>query len=267
MFASRSRVAAILVRPGISGGFSLSTMEQDPFEQAVESLRQGEAKLLASYEQDLGSELRLVDEASALLFLVLARVGKISGTLEHAPETGELSGDVDKLKLMAQVFIGIRTFRVIRAGRAVLAFGYEREAPALDRILVELQAHRRTILKDESGEEALAWLARERKYGIGKKVSEEGPEDLYDNLSADAHGDPTPVNRLQDRSGDIDLSPRRGFPTRASLIELYAGMARDQAVLIAGLAGVELRGVDELDRKIIEAKTALARDFEAAESE
>jgi hypothetical protein len=242
-------------------------MEQDPFEQAVESVRQAEAKLLAWYEQDVGSELRLVDEASTLLLLVLTRVGKLSGTLEQVPETRELRGDVDKLKLMAQVFIGIRTFRVIRAGRAVLAFGYEREAPALDRILVELQAHRREIVDDQSGEEALAWLARERKRDIGKKVSKDAPEDLYDNLSADAHGDPTPVNRLRDTSGGVDLSPRRGFPTRASLIELYAGMARDQAVLIAGLAGIELRGVEELDRQIIDAKTALARDFEAAEHE
>jgi hypothetical protein len=117
---------------------------------------------------------------------------------------------------------------VIRAGRAVLAYGYEREVTALDRILVELHAHRRAILEDGSGMEALAWLRRERRWKIGKRVSEGAPEDLYDNLSADAHGDPLPVTRLLDRQGIIELSPRRGFETRASLVELYAGMALDQ---------------------------------------
>lgn len=235
------------------------------FQQAVECLRQAEEALLASFKQDVGDEGQLVDEACALLLLVLTRVGPRTGTLQVDPETGELSGDVPTLKLLAQVFVGIRTLRVIRAGRAVLAFGYEREAPALDRILVELQAHRRVIVEDDSGEEARAWLARERKHGIGKKVSAHAPEDLYDNLSADTHGDPTPVTRLLNEEGQIELAPRRGFPTRASLVELYAGMARDQAVLIAALAGIELQGVDELDSRINEEKALLARDVEASE--
>ena len=236
------------------------------FEQAVKAIRATEDALLASYQADVGEELRLVDEACALLLLVLQKVGPRHGTLEQST-TGELSGDIATLQLAAQTVIGIRTLRVIRAGRAVLAFGYEREVPALDRILVELQAHRRAIVNDESGEDARAWLARERKYGIGKKVSEVAPDDLYENLSSDAHGDPKPVSRLLDKDGKIELAPRRGIPTRASLIELYAGMARDQAVLIAKLAGIELQAVEELDRQITEAKAKLAHDFETADAD
>jgi hypothetical protein len=99
----------------------------------------------------------------------------------------------------------------------------------------------------------------------GKKVSAHAPEDLYDNLSADAHGDPTPVTQLLNKEERIELAPRQGFPTRASLVELYAGMARDQAVLIAALAGIDLQGVDELDQRIIEEKALLARDVETSE--
>jgi hypothetical protein len=253
------RPASVLARP--VNPFKNGNVD---FLQALESLRQAEATLLASYEEEVGNELRLVDEASALLLLVLLHVGQQRGTLERDVETGELRGDIPTLKLLAQHFIGIRTLRVVRAGRAVLAFGYEREAPALDRILVELQAHRRAILDDQSGEEALAWLARERKYGIANKVGKHAPKDLYDNLSADAHGDPTPVTRLRDSEGSVELSPRRGFPTRASL-QLYAGMARDQAVVIAAFAGIELQGVDELNRQIKDAQQQLASDFEAVE--
>jgi hypothetical protein len=67
----------------------------------------------------------------------------------------------------------------------------------------------------------MSWTSnRPRKYRIGK-VSQHAPEDLYANLSADAHGDPVLVSRLLDKEEKIELAPRRGLPTRASLIELY----------------------------------------------
>ena len=234
---------------------------------AFRVLRETEARLLESFEADAGDDLRVLDEACALLMLVLVHVGPRQGTVEVDAETGELSGDVETLKLGAQLYIGIRTLRTIRAGRAVLAFGYEREAPALDRIIVELAAHRREILADDSGEEARAWLARERTRGISARVRRGAPDDLYGNLSQDSHGDPAPVARLLDpESGQVELAPRRGFPTRASLIELYAGMARDQAVVIAKLAGIGLENLDELDSRIIERKTALRKDADAADA-
>jgi hypothetical protein len=234
------------------------------FHEALESIATTEKQLLDSYEQDVGQELRLVDSASALLLAVLGHTQSRTGEIEADPETSEVtSGDVETLRLAAQVVIGIRVLRVVRAGRAVLAFGYEREAPALARILVELEAHRAAIMDDDTGTEALAWLRRQRKYRIGKLVEKSAPPGLYDNLSADAHGDPTPVGRLLDPStGSIELAPRRGPSTRASLL-LSAGMARDQAVLIAKSAGVRLSGVDEFDRDIEAAWERLRRETSA----
>jgi hypothetical protein len=236
------------------------------FDEALESIRATEAARLASFEEDVRAELELADDACALLLAVLVNVGKRTGSLTLDPETGDLSGDVEALQLLAQVYIGIRTFRVIRAARGILAFGYEREAPALDRILVELQAHRREIMEDESGKEALAWLRRERKHGISKRVGKNAPDDLYANLSTDSHGDPAPVDRLRDVDGMIELSPQRGIPTRASLVILYAGMARDQAVVVATAAGIKLEGVEDLDSRIKEAQTKLQADADAEES-
>ena len=42
-------------------------------------------------------------------------------------------------------------------------------------------------------------------------------------------------------------------------------MARDQAVVIAGLAGIKLQGLDELDQRIIKEKATLEHAVEAAE--
>jgi hypothetical protein len=220
------------------------------FHEALESIARTEKQLLDSYEQDVGHELQLVDSASALLLAVLGHTHGRSGQIEVEEETNEVTGgDVEMLRLGAQRVIGIRALRVVRAARAVLAFGYEREAPALVRTLIELNARRKAIMDDDTGSEALAWLQRRRKWDIGKLVEKSAPG-LYGNLSADAHGDPAPVSRLLDPStGNIELAPRRGPATRASLV-LSAGIARDQAVVIAALAGVELSGVDEVDRDI-----------------
>jgi hypothetical protein len=86
-----------------------------------------------------------------------------------------LAGDVNGLHTLAQVYIGIRVFRTIRAARAVLAMGYEAEARALDRIVVELQAHRQAIIADATGAEALAWLKRERVYGTQQLLAPHRP--------------------------------------------------------------------------------------------
>jgi hypothetical protein len=190
------------------------------FHEALESIARTEEELLESYEKDVGEELRLVDSALALLLAVLGHTQGWTAEVDVDEETNEVTGgDVETLMLAAQFVIGIRVLRVVRAGRAVLAFGYEREARALDRILVELQAHRGAIIDDDTGTEALAWLQRRRKYGIGKLVEKSAPPDLYGNLSADAHGDPTPVGRLLDPStGSIELAPRQGTRTRASLL-------------------------------------------------
>jgi hypothetical protein len=148
----------------------------------------------------------------------------------------------------------------MRAARATLAAGYEAEARAHDRVLVELLEHRRAILADTTGGAAKAWVEGHSGRGIGKRVAAQSPEDMYANLCHDSHGDPRPLARLLDvEAGTIWLEPKRTEATRASLL-MHAGFARDQAVAIGTYAGIELQHVDELDALISDGWSRLERD-------
>jgi hypothetical protein len=215
------------------------------FEEARSALAETENILAASF-RDAETEAALADDAAALLLCVLVAVqGRTGETNVH--EDGTLEGDTDVLCVAALVYIGARALRVMRASRAVLVVGYEPEARALDRILVELLAHRQAIVADDTATEALAWLQGERGRGITKRVTAITPEGMYRNLSHDSHGDPVPVLRLiAEDERALQLAPRRTVATRATLL-MHAGFARDQAVLTAQAAGVVVKGVEDLD--------------------
>jgi hypothetical protein len=114
-----------------------------------------EARLVASLDSDLGPDLHVADYAAALLLTTLlsAQPEATSAQIEIAAD-GAMSGDVGQLNRSAQLYIGIRGWRAMRASRAVLATGYEVGSRALDRIILEVVLHRRTILEDPTGEEA-----------------------------------------------------------------------------------------------------------------
>lgn len=218
---------------------------------ARETMRQSEARLTSSFHEDVADDLSIADDSAALLLAVILRTAPEAVSIElHLDEDGTPQGDVATLQLAAQLFIGIRAFRAMRASQFVLASGYELEARALDRIIVELLAHRQAIVEDASGAEALAWLNGERGWGISKRVTEITPKDLYKNLSHDSHGDPVGVARLIDPdTQNIIVSPNRTLATRATLL-MHAGFARDQAVVIAQLAGLHPEGIDGLTTAI-----------------
>ena len=235
---------------------------QDPFTQSRQALLQLEAELAEQFVSSAGPLLDLVDDACALLMAVLLSAPAGTTSIELDEEGAVVGGDVPALHLLAQVTLGVRGLRVIRAGRATLVYGWEPEARAQDRVLVELAAHRSAILSDASGTEAIAWLARERVRGISARVRAMAPGDLYANLSSDSHGDPAPVGRLLNpETGEMQIEPRRSGATRASLW-LYAGFARDQAVVTARAAGITLRGVDDFDAAMEKARIALEAEHD-----
>lgn len=216
------------------------------------SIESAEAKLCESFRLDVGPELEATDSAVAVLATVLlSTAGERAGIVdidEHGVPTG--TGDVELLRLHALELMGARGFRVIRAARAVLERGYEAEARAHDRIIVELEEHRRAIVEDTSSAEAKAWIEGERGRGIGERVAKRAPAGLYFNLSMDSHGDPRPLRRLVDpETGALWLQPKRTEATRASLLA-YASFARDQALAITVSAGATLTGLDKLDATI-----------------
>jgi len=248
------------------------------FEQSRGEMLVVEAALSASFMQEASAEVQLADDAAAVLLAVLRAVPR--GTFRvgiNEDETLNGEGDVHLLILLALHFIGIRALRGMRAARAVLAAGYEPEAHALDRVLIELQAHRGAILADATGAEALAWVRGKRRSrekgwdGISARVKTANPEaeGLYGRLSQDSHGDPAPAIGLIDaEDGQVQLAPRRTVATRASLL-FHAGFARDQAGLIADRAGgITVQGLEDLAEAIRAAWKRLEEEHSpAAEAE
>jgi hypothetical protein len=225
---------------------------------------ESEDAMMAAFAADARAELALADAATDLLVRVLVRVDKRTAHVALSDDGRPEGGDVETLRLAALAGVGVRALRVIRAARAVLGAGYEPEARAHDRILFELLAHRRAILDDATGLEALRWLQGKRRDGISKRVKAMTPEGLWRQLCHDSHGDPVPVARLFDHEADaIQLAPRRTTATRASLL-MYSGFARDQAVAVAALADVKISGIDDLDAAIGAAWAALIAEDEGA---
>jgi hypothetical protein len=224
-----------------------------------------EKELIDSYDADVQRELMLVDDASSYLPAVMSAVGERTGNVELDREGVPAGGDIAELKLQALQFVGVRIFRVVRAARAALATGYEAETRPFDRILVELLEHRQAVVADETGKAALDWLQGKRGRGVGARVREMSPSDLYARLSEDSHGDPAPVARLVDSATRaIALKPMRTAATRASLL-MHAGLCRDQAVVIAQAADLSLSGVEHLDAAVHAAWDALIVEADASQ--
>jgi hypothetical protein len=235
-----------------------------PHQQIHATIRDTEEQLRDSFERDLRADLEVTDSATSCLATVVSSVGQRSGTIaidKNGIPTGE---DAHILQLFALVLMGARAVRVIRAARAVLACGYEAESRANDRILVELLEHRRAILADPTGAQAKAWMEGTSGRGIGRRVAEQAPQDMYTNLSMDSHGDPRPLARLLDpATGTMYLQPIRTTATRASLL-MHAGFAYDQTVAVSTFAGLEVDGLDQLNAAVKASWKRLEADAEAA---
>jgi hypothetical protein len=138
---------------------TMSAPSPSPRDQMRALIASTEHRLAESFEKDAGPELALVDAATALLAVVMAAVGPRTTTITLDDHDTPVGGETDLLRLYALQVMGVRALRVIRAARATLAHGYETEARAQDRILVELVEHRSAVLDDSTGAKARAGLA------------------------------------------------------------------------------------------------------------
>jgi hypothetical protein len=198
----------------------------------------------ARAELAMTAEWSLAGRASMALAQVLS-------SLPRATYEGPVEEAGPFLQLSAQRIVGFRLFRAVRAAMAVLAVGYEPEARALDRVIFELTSHRNLIEADDSGETAQQWLEGKAGRGIGAKVKANAPDDLYGNLSQDAHGDPRPVWRLYGEATETYiLGPqRKPLASRLSLL-IYASAACDQAVILCRRSSTRLSGLLDLHGEV-----------------
>lgn len=154
------------------------------------------------------------------------------------------------LRETAALAAGIRAFRMIRAGLAAVASGYELEADAAIRVVLELFVGVKPALADPTGEEARRWLTRGQRSRVGQRIDATGGEDAYASLSRVAHGDPRAVLRLSVETKEgaaIEWGPGRTTRT-PRILNHYAIGARDFAVLISETFKLAVPELDHADR-------------------
>ena len=232
-------------------------MHQEMPHETYDRLLAVEASARDQFISEAHAEAPLADAASALLLMVLLTVDERSRdvTVDH-----RLNGLARAALLEAQLFLGVRIFRTIRAARSVLAAGYEPEARAHHRVLLELVAHRNAICDDPTGRQAAAWLSGKKAQGVSASVKAMTEPGLYSRLSHYSHGGPEPVLHLLDTEGQtLFLGPGHSIATRASLL-LHAGIAREQAMVISALDGTPLDSPDGFDQQMHNARASLDTD-------
>src|SRR5215211_3700964 len=164
-------------------------------QETYDQLSAVEGSVRDQFGAEAGVEASLADTAGALLLMVLLTVDERS---QDAVLQSRRAGEIEAAHLEAQVFMGVRMFRIIRAARSVLAAGYEPEARAHHRVLLELLAHRNAIRDDPTGVQAAAWLSGKRAQGVSASVKAMTQPGLYSRLSHYSHGGPEPVLHLLD---------------------------------------------------------------------
>lgn len=176
----------------------------------------------------------------------------VLGACIHA--VTEAQGEIGDPRIAAAVLGGIRAFRAARSGMAILSVGYEVEADAMNRVLLELFVETRAAVGDESGETARQWFSGGRRRGVGARVQAAMPHRpaVYDTVSRASHGDPRALLELAadvDGRSTIEWGPRRGAATARCLVG-FAIAARDMTVLLEEATGERFASMAELDRAL-----------------
>jgi hypothetical protein len=177
--------------------------------------------------------------------------------LDRCPDLPRADDEPTRLRVTAALVGGVRAYRAIRSGMAILAAGYEMEADAMSRALLELFVETRHAVEDASGETARSWFDGGRARGISGRVKAAMPgrPALYGQLSRAAHGDPRALMGLAVRTVDevgLEWGPAQTAATGRCLIG-YAIGARDMAVLLEQAFAAVVPELEALDRVLAHA--------------
>jgi hypothetical protein len=202
-------------------------------------------------------ENEIATEVVALLDYGLAEAATsvLAITIERATEQKLPEDDARRQHRTAVTVAAIRAFRALRSGIAIVCRGYELEADAMTRVMLELFVATQEVLADPSGSEAKRWLTQ----GMGKRIAARvdasipRPDSVYAPLSRAAHGDPRVVLGLVTTSGadhEIHWGPS-STPRAAEILRSYAVGARDFAVLLEDVTEVRHPEVSRLDEVLV----------------
>jgi hypothetical protein len=194
-----------------------------------------ESELRRALQQE--RDLALTQWSSSVLAVAIDRA---SGRIADAE-------DAVRLRRVAAIVAAIRGFRFARAGVAVVEAGYELEADAYVRGIVELLVDARAAVHDASGAEARRWLEGGRERGISGRIRRAtGTPDVYRQLSRAAHGEPRAIVALAAGAETVEWGPRRTERCEKLLLT-FALSCRDLAVLLEEAGYPRVRELDELD--------------------
>jgi hypothetical protein len=154
----------------------------------------------------------------------------------------------------------------------VVAAGYEGEARAFDRAMIETRARWRQVEADESGKLAKQWLSGASKGTLTAAIRESLPTDdperaraLYRSLSGDVHPDlPQFMANLvrETKSGgrEMGFSPHR-TPLAGRSLLLYAWLPAEAVAEVGARVSVDVPDLEELTLALYAAGDQLQRDF------
>jgi hypothetical protein len=185
--------------------------------------------------------LQLVDEACRTLAEVIAHTPVAAGKTDRTPAD---------FQHHALWFMGVITFRAVRAAIQAIGAGYEDQAVGYQRLIDETHNRAQKVARDQSGEYARNWLDG-KPAGSGAKLA---GQEFWEFLSGPVHSNVRAVLDWLAISGadgntKVVLGPERRPEVSNPMLVYIAGEARDIANLLALSRGLTLN-LSELDDKI-----------------
>ena len=220
-------------------------------------LRDDEARLRAEFPRL--PEYEAADWATQSLAVVIHRAGASGWASPQGHD-----------RQRAMLILAVRQLRATRAGMAVHAVGWEVEARALDRLVIEVRARLWQVRQDLTDETGRLWLGGKLsgEIAVAVRASLIGVEDerarsLYRALSQDAHADPGGIVRSlttvdDDLAAEIKWGPSCTVAGRQSLA-LFAAFAAETATLLSTEAGIDHPDSDRLAASVDQAIVTAAQ--------
>lgn len=189
--------------------------------------------------------LSLADEVSRLLAEIIQNV-TIDATKDER--------DADDLRRHALWFMGIITFRALRAAMHMFAIGYEDQAVGFHRLIEETHKRAMKINNDDSGSQARAWLEG-KNFGKGAKLA---GQEFWEFLSGPVHANVAAVQdwlavTQTDDTAHVIVGPERRPDMANPALTFMSGEGRDIAYMLA--RHCELR----LDLEALDSRIRVAR--------
>jgi hypothetical protein len=189
--------------------------------------------------------LHLADVASSVLGMVLQRV--------ELPARGDADPGDPWYQIKALLYLGVLAGRSLRATMALLCVGYDAEALAFKRRLVEIHARAQRVTDERNGgRHARDWLRGKDQRPSSVVALPDGAWHSYSHL---VHADYRAVEhhlvkRHNDGRTTFSLLPMRNVEIANATLVMSASETRDVAAVTAAHMRLAIKGLEALDAEL-----------------